>query len=118
MSRFSPQTAILLSHACLLTACATVPTELRGAVLDSFHDEEEPRIHSAIRASLAPEDRGAGVDEVWCIDVTRLCYDCAQLQLIECTSARLAWRIGDEWQVTRVVSEDDWEAWQARGCRR
>ena len=110
--------AVILGAGTFLVACASLPSEAKQAVLSTFAPDEQPRIHSAHRADPLPEDQALGVEEVWCVNVTHLCYDCARQRMLTCISGRLARRINNTWQVSWIMTEEDWEAWEARGCPR
>ena len=100
----------------LLVACSSLPDDAEQSVLDQFHIEEQPHIHSVHSGELLLEDSEIGAEEVWCVHVSHLCYDCGRQQLSSCVTPYLARLVNGAWWVDSVVAEEDLELWELRGC--
>ncbi|HHS97827.1 MAG TPA: hypothetical protein ENK08_08010 [Chloroflexi bacterium] len=107
---------VLLAVCLLLVGCTSLPRGAKEAVLSSFIPEEEPRILSAHRAHLLPEDATAGVEEVWCVEVAFQCWSCPYGEWRTCVSGYLVRRLGDRWESMEMQTEEEWAGWEARGC--
>ncbi len=99
-----------------LVGCASLPGGAKETVLSSFISEEEPRILSAHKARLLPEDVAAGVEEVWCVEVAFRCWSCPHGEWRTCVSGYLVRRLGDRWESAEMRTEEEWAGWEARGC--
>lgn len=102
----------------MLVGCAKLPREAHQAVLNQFDPAEEPHLISIRRADALPEDQEAGAEEVWCVTMAYTCWSCSLSKYRTCASNSLVRYIESEWIVAPVVTEHDWESWEARGCRR
>lgn len=101
-----------------LTACGdSLPPDATEIVFGAFNSGENPQIDSAQQAEPLPEDLAAGADQVWCVNLTFTCWSCAHGEYQTCADSRLVRRIGDEWQVSLVLTGQDKELWKARGCK-
>ncbi len=100
----------------LVAACASLPSGAADAVLHTYAPDEQASIFASKKGALLEEDRQAGAEEVWCVQVSHLCYDCARQQLKTCVSGRLARLIRGAWSVEFVMDSEDIEAWRRRGC--
>lgn len=107
---------LLTNLAVLLAACASLPRQAKEAILRPFEPEEEPEILSARRAELLPQDAQDGTEEVWCVSVVYRCWSCPHGEWRTCISSYLARRIGSEWESKEMLTEEDWEEWEARDC--
>ena len=99
-----------------LVACTPLPRGARDAVLAPFPPEEEPRLLSAHKARLLPEDVATGVEEVWCVEVAYRCWSCPHGKWRTCVSGYLVRRAGEEWRSVEMRTEGEWAGWEARGC--
>jgi hypothetical protein len=108
----------VLALAVLLPACASLPREAREAALGFFDPDRQPRIHSARRADPLPEDDQVGADEVWCVNVAFRCWSRGHEEWYTCLSSYLVRHIDDAWQAVEMVTQEDLERWEARGCPR
>ena len=99
-----------------LAGCTSLPEEARQAALDDFRAEEQPRFHSAYRAEPLAKDLESGAEEVWCINVAVICYDCGRMQYKTSVAQRVVRQVNRGWEVLQVITEEDWEDWAARGC--
>ena len=95
---------------------SSLPPEAKEALLGAFYPEENPRIDSVKAARLLPEDQALGVEEAWCVNITFVCWSCSYGEYRTCADSRLVYRIGDTWQVSLVVTEEDKKKWVDRGC--
>ena len=105
----------LLAALVLLSSCARLPEDAKQTIFDLFDEWEAPRLHSAHRAELLSEDVAAVVDEIWCVNVDHK-YPQADLTLADRVSGYMVRLVDGEWEVTRMISEDDWQEWNARAC--
>jgi hypothetical protein len=103
--------------AMMLGGCQNkLPSEAKEVLFNAFDPEEKPRIDSAKEAELLPEDLALGIEEAWCVNLTFVCWSCSYGEYRTCADSRLAYRIGESWRVFLVVTEEDKEKWEARGC--
>ena len=109
---------VLTVSGLFLVACSSLPDDAEQTVLAKFHVEEQPQIHSVHRGELLLDDSEIGAEEVWCVHVSHLCYDCGRQQLSSCVTAYMARLVNGDWYVDSVISEDDLEMWELRGCPR
>jgi predicted small lipoprotein YifL len=93
-----------------------LPSDAKTAILSAFEPGEKARIHSAQRAEPLQEDLAMDAQEVWCVNLTFACWSCGHGEWRTCADSRLVRRIGDDWQVSLVVTDEDEEKWEARGC--
>lgn len=101
----------------ILTACGnSLPPDATKIVLGAFDSDEEAQISSAQNVEPLPQDLAAGAEEVWCVNITFTCWSCDYGEFQTCADSRLARRVGDEWQVSLLLTEEDRELWEARGC--
>jgi len=101
----------------ILTGCGEpLPADAQETLFDGFEVEDKATIHSAERAELLQEDLDMGAEEVWCVNVTFACWSCDFAEWRTCADSRLMRLIDGEWQVSLVISEEDEEKWEARGC--
>jgi hypothetical protein len=113
---------VLLVITALATALAGcgggLPPAAEEAVLYTFDPIDEPRIDSVKRAEPLVEDVEAGAQEVWCVNLTFLCWTppYSFVEHTTCADSRLVRLIDGEWRVTVVVTEQDRADWEARGC--
>lgn len=108
----------LLALAVLLPACASLPREAREAALGFFDPDRRPRIHSARRVDPLPEDEQVSADEVWCVNVAFRCWSRGHEEWSTCLSSYLVRHIDGAWQAVEMVTREDLERWEARGCPR
>lgn len=108
----------LLAVVVLLPACASLPREAREAALDFFDPDLRPRIHSARRVDPLPEDERVGADEVWCVNVAFRCRSRSHEEWYTCISSYLVRHIDGAWQAVEMVTREDLERWEVRGCPR
>jgi len=108
--------AVLLALVSILAACASLPDEAEQAVLRSFDPDGQPRIHFARQVDPLPEDLEAGAEEVWCVSVVFRCWSCPHGEWRTCISSYLVRRVNGAWEVAPVLTDSDWEGWEARGC--
>ena len=100
-----------------LTGCGEkLPSDAKKAVLGAFELEERPRIDSAQQVEPLQEDLAMGAEEVWCVNLTFTCWSCGHGEWRTCADSRLMRRIGGNWQVSLVVTDEDREKWETRGC--
>jgi hypothetical protein len=110
-------TPLLLLLLTILTGCSEpLPAAAKEALFDGFEAADKATIHSAEPAQLLQEDLDLGATEVWCVNVTFACWSCDYGEWHTCADSRLMRLIDGEWQVSLVVSDEDAEKWQARGC--
>jgi hypothetical protein len=97
---------------------ARLPPDAKKVALGSFDPIDEPRIDSAKQVDPLEEDLALGAAEVWCVNFTFLCWGPPYtfVEKSTCSDSRLIRRIGDEWQVSLVVTDEDKANWEARGC--
>ena len=101
----------------ILTGCSEpLPADAKEILFDGFETEDKATIHSAKQAELLQEDLDMGAEEVWCVNVTFACWSCDFAEWHTCADSRLMRLVGGEWQVSLVVSDEDAEKWEARGC--
>ena len=101
----------------ILTGCGEpLPADAQETLFNGFEVEDKATIHSARQAEPLPEDLDMGAEEVWCVNVTFACWSCDFAEWRTCADSRLMRLIDGEWQMTLVVSEEDAEKWEARGC--
>ncbi len=93
-----------------------LPPEAQEVLFDAFDPDENPRIDSVEAAKLLPEDQALGMEEAWCVNVTFVCWSCGYGEYRTCADSRLVYRVGDTWQVSLVVTEEDKRKWEDRGC--
>lgn len=110
--------AILSISTILLAACTPLPREAKQAILRTFDPDEQPRIHSARRVDPLLEDLEMGAEEVWCVNVVHRCWSCAHREWRACISSYLVRRVDGKWEPVPMLTEEDWEGWEARGCPR
>jgi hypothetical protein len=80
---------------------------------------DQPQIISAKRVEPLESDITVGALEVWCVNMTVRCispYYWTQDLYTTCGDSRLVRLIGDEWHVSVLVTEEDEQDWEARGC--
>lgn len=103
--------------AATLAACGhSLPRDATKVVLGAFDPAEKAQVSSAKQVEPLPQDLTMGAEEVWCVNITYTCWSCAYGQYQTCADSRLARRVGDEWQVSLLLTEEDRELWEARGC--
>jgi hypothetical protein len=85
-------------------------------LMDGFERDQEAKIISARQVEPLQEDLALGAEEVWCVQVSFVCWSCDYGEYQTCADSRLARRVGDEWQISLVLTEQDKSAWEARGC--
>ena len=101
----------------ILTACGnSLPSDATKIVLGAFDPDEKAQISSAKNVEPLPQDLAAGAEEVWCVNLTFTCWSCDYGQYQTCAESRLVRRVGEEWQVSLLLTEEDKELWEARGC--
>jgi len=101
----------------ILGGCGrALPVDAKEALFSGFESDDNATIYSARQAEPLQQDLDMGADEIWCVNVTFKCWSCVYGQYQTCADSRLMRRINGEWQVSLVVSEDDKEKWEARGC--
>jgi hypothetical protein len=101
----------------VLVACgSSLPSDAQDELELAFYSEPSMRIHSAEQVEPLAVDREVGAEEVWCVNVTFSCWTCDYGEYRTCSDSRLVRRVGDEWQVVPVLTEDDRQQWEARGC--
>ncbi len=105
-----------LSLSFALASCGSLPPEAAEAVLRTFPLDEQASVFASTRGELLEEDRDVGAEEVWCVQVSHLCYDCARQKLKTCISGRVVRWIQGTWVVQPVMDSVDVEAWRRRGC--
>ena len=100
-----------------LAGCSgSLPPDAKKVVLSGFEPDENPCIDSARQVESLPEDLEMGAEEVWCVNLTFTCWSCDYGEFRTCADSRLMRRIGDNWEVTLVLTDVDREKWEARGC--
>lgn len=108
---------LLLLLLTILTGCSEpLPAAAQETLFDGFEAADEATIHSAEPAQLLQADLDLGATEVWCVNVTFACWSCDYGEWRTCADSRLMRLIDGEWQVSLVISDEDGEKWQARGC--
>ena len=112
----SKRTLVVLVLALILAACTGLPSDARRAALNTMGAGNEPRIISAQQVEPLPEDTAAGADEVWCVNLSYTCWVCTCGDYRICGTSRLLRRIAGHWQVKPVITVQDRQAWEARGC--
>ena len=101
----------------ILTGCGeAMPVDAQEALFDGFEVEDKATIHSVEQAELLPEDLDLGAEQAWCANVTFSCWSCESGEWRTCADSRLMRLIDGEWQMSLVVSDEDVEKWEARGC--
>ena len=101
----------------ILTACgSSLPPDATEIILGAFDPDEKAQISSAQNVEPLPQDLAMGAEEVWCVNITFTCWSCDYGEYQTCADSRLARRVGDEWQVSLLLTEEDKELWEARGC--
>lgn len=93
-----------------------MPREARNALDLTFYPEQEMQIHSAQQVGPIAIDRELGAEEVWCVNVTFTCWSCDYAEYRTCSDSRLVRRVGDRWEAVPVLTEEEIEQWEARGC--
>jgi hypothetical protein len=116
-------TAVLLLTIVLvpaLTSCGSqLPSEAKEVAFSTFDPDERPRISSATKVELQPEDIEAGAEEVWCVNLTFRCFTTIYYgrgEYSTCGDNRLARLVDGEWRISRVITDEDRANWEARGC--
>jgi predicted small lipoprotein YifL len=110
---------ILTTLATVLTGCGDkLPPDAKAATLETFDAIDEPRIHTAKHVEPLAEDIEAGAEEVWCVNLTYLCWGPPYTfeEHSTCADNRLVRLIDGEWQVSILVTDEDEANWEARGC--
>lgn len=103
--------------AAMLTACGhSLPRDATKIVLGAFDPTEKAQVSSAQQVEPLPQDLALGAEEVWCVNITYTCWSCDYAEYQVCADSRLARLVGDEWQVSLLLTEEDRELWEARGC--
>jgi hypothetical protein len=108
---------LLTSLLVLVVGCRPqAPSDVRQAVLHTFDNDQNVRIHTAHQAELIEADLATGAEEVWCVTATFKCWSCGHGEFRTCADNRLVRRIDGELEVSLVMTEDDRADWEARGC--
>ena len=108
---------MFITLAVVLAGCGgALPPDAKKAVLSAFDPGQKVHIHSAQQVEPLQEDLEMGAEEVWCVNVTFTCWSCAHGEYRTCADSRLVRRIGGNWEVSLVLTEEDKEKWEARGC--
>ena len=111
---------LLFIFAVGLAGCGSrLPSEVESMVLSSFDPDEQPRIHAATQVEPLAEDTAAGAQEVWCVDITFRCFTSLYYgrgEYSTCGDNRLVRLINGEWQISRVITDEEQDAWTTRGC--
>ena len=101
----------------VLSGCGeALPVDAKEIIFDAFGDGEKPNIDSVKQVDPLPEDLEMGATEVWCVNLTFECWSCDYGEFQTCADSRLVRRIDDKWQISLVVTDEDKEMWEARGC--
>lgn len=101
-----------------LAGCGqALPADAQKSVLSAFEAGDKARINSAKQAEPLQEDLEMGAEEVWCVNLTFACWSCTDAEWHTCADSRLVRRINGNWRVSVVLTEEDKEQWQARGCK-
>lgn len=101
----------------VLVGCGTsMPTEARDALELTFYPDQEMQIQSTQQVEPIAVDQELGAEEVWCVNVTFTCWSCDYGEYRTCSDSRLVRRFGDQWQADPVLTEEEIEQWEARGC--
>ena len=101
-----------------LSGCgSSLPPDAQDAILGAFDYDSKPTIDQARQVELLPEDEALNAEQVWCVSVVYTCWSCDYGEYRKCGDNRLLRLIGGEWQIALVASEQDKEAFIARGCR-
>ncbi len=107
---------VLVILAMLLVGCGdSLPSDAQEAVFNGFEYGQEPRIVSVQQVEPLPQDLEVGAEEVWCVNLSVGCWSEDNRNQI-CGDSRLVRRVGDDWQVSVVATEEDREMWETRGC--
>ena len=96
---------------------SSLPSDAQTILIDAFERDQKPNIISAQQVEPLQEDLALGAEEVWCVQVSFVCWSCDYGEYQTCADSRLARRVGDEWQISLVLTEGDKNAWKARGCQ-
>ena len=93
-----------------------LPPDAKETVFSGFEPEEKPHIDSARQAEPLQEDLEMGAEQVWCVNLTFTCWSCSYGEFRTCADSRLVRRIDGNWHVSLVLTDEDKEKWEARGC--
>jgi hypothetical protein len=108
---------VFVALAMALTECSgPLPADAKEVIFSAFEPEEKPRIDSARQVEPLQEDLEMGAEEVWCVNLIFACWSCAYGEWRTCADSRLVRLIDDNWRVSWVLTDEDKEKWEARGC--
>jgi hypothetical protein len=108
---------ILVVLTMTLVACGSqLPPDAQTVVLSAFDIDANAKIIAAQQVEPIQQDLAVGAEQVWCASISFTCWSCDFGEWRTCSDSRLVRLIDGEWQVSLLMTDEDKELYEARGC--
>jgi hypothetical protein len=103
-----------------LSSCGpSLPDAVEDRILATFDPDEMPRIQDVSEAEPLAQDLAVGAEEVLCVNIAFRCFSpmyYGRGEYTTCGDNRLVRLVDGQWTISRVVTEEEKDNFEARGC--